>query len=183
MRRTGITHIIRAHQPPNLGISFGKRAQVITVFSSSHYCLDGDTPVTLPNGLSMRIRELADCPEVRSFSFFFFLISCLFQVLARGPNGTFVPAAVSAHLNQGQKECRELIFRDRRKLVCTPDHKILTTDGWCRADALVAGKSQVILGLEGPLYSPADDDPAHLAAFELTLGEVRWSVDLRRAAQ
>jgi diadenosine tetraphosphatase ApaH/serine/threonine PP2A family protein phosphatase len=37
-RVTGCTHIIRAHQPPDLGISLGKNAKVITVFSSSHYC-------------------------------------------------------------------------------------------------------------------------------------------------
>jgi len=37
-KETGCTHIIRAHQPPDLGISFRKGAKVITVFSSSHYC-------------------------------------------------------------------------------------------------------------------------------------------------
>uniref|UniRef100_A0A6B2L7R6 Serine/threonine-protein phosphatase n=1 Tax=Arcella intermedia TaxID=1963864 RepID=A0A6B2L7R6_9EUKA len=35
---TGCTHLIRAHQPPKLGIHISKTARVITVFSSSHYC-------------------------------------------------------------------------------------------------------------------------------------------------
>jgi len=35
---TGCTHLIRAHQPPKLGIHVAKNARVITVFSSSHYC-------------------------------------------------------------------------------------------------------------------------------------------------
>lgn len=37
-RVTGCSHIVRAHQPPDLGIQLGKNAKVITVFSSSHYC-------------------------------------------------------------------------------------------------------------------------------------------------
>eukprot|EP01096_Ripella_sp_DP13-Kostka_P013958 TRINITY_DN617_c1_g1_i1.p1 TRINITY_DN617_c1_g1~~TRINITY_DN617_c1_g1_i1.p1 ORF type:complete len:533 (+),score=182.46 TRINITY_DN617_c1_g1_i1:26-1600(+) len=35
---TGCTHMIRAHQPPTHGIEYCKRASIMTVFSSSHYC-------------------------------------------------------------------------------------------------------------------------------------------------
>ncbi|KNC55061.1 serine/threonine protein phosphatase [Thecamonas trahens ATCC 50062] len=34
---SGCSHIIRAHQAPSLGVSYAKSAQVITIFSSSHY--------------------------------------------------------------------------------------------------------------------------------------------------
>lgn len=37
-RQTGCHHLIRAHQPPNLGFEYSKSARIITVFSSSHYC-------------------------------------------------------------------------------------------------------------------------------------------------
>lgn len=37
-RKSGCTHIIRAHQPPKLGINIQKGAKLVTVFSSSHYC-------------------------------------------------------------------------------------------------------------------------------------------------
>jgi hypothetical protein len=37
-QHTGCTHIIRAHQPQQLGIHLSKTARCITVFSSSHYC-------------------------------------------------------------------------------------------------------------------------------------------------
>jgi len=37
-QNTGCSHIIRAHQPPQLGIHLSKNARCITVFSSSHYC-------------------------------------------------------------------------------------------------------------------------------------------------
>eukprot|EP01125_Pyxidicula_operculata_P022959 TRINITY_DN970_c2_g2_i3.p1 TRINITY_DN970_c2_g2~~TRINITY_DN970_c2_g2_i3.p1 ORF type:complete len:550 (-),score=76.18 TRINITY_DN970_c2_g2_i3:1920-3569(-) len=36
--KTKCTHLIRAHQPPNLGFHLAKGGRVITVFSSSHYC-------------------------------------------------------------------------------------------------------------------------------------------------
>ena len=77
---------------------------------------------------------------------------------------------MSAHQNQGQKECWELVFSDGRTLVCTRDHRILTTDGsYRRADELVARESRVVLGLEGPLYNPAEDELAHRTAFKLKL--------------
>lgn len=51
-------------------------------------------------------------------------------------------------------------------LVCTPEHRILTTSGWCEARALTQGQ-RVVLGIEGPLYDPTEDELDHLAAFEL----------------
>ena len=95
------------------------------------------------------------------------------QVLSLSDTGTFVPVKPSAFLPRGRRECMELLFSDGRKLVCTPEHEIRTTDGWCRADALVPGKSQVLLGIEAPLYDPNEDDLAHLDAFEATLDELR----------
>merc|ERR1712232_194181 len=38
VKKTGCTHIIRAHQPPSRGIEYCKSARILTVFSSSHYC-------------------------------------------------------------------------------------------------------------------------------------------------
>ena len=93
------------------------------------------------------------------------------QVLTLSAKNTFVPARPSAHLVQGRRECIELLFSDGRTLVCTPEHEIRTTDGWRHADALVKGESRVLLGVETPLYDPTEDDPAHLAAFELTLDD------------
>lgn len=36
--KTGTTHLVRAHQPPTLGVQLSRHARVITIFSSSHYC-------------------------------------------------------------------------------------------------------------------------------------------------
>jgi uncharacterized protein YheU (UPF0270 family) len=38
VKQTGCHHLIRAHQPPDHGVEYAKRARILTVFSSSHYC-------------------------------------------------------------------------------------------------------------------------------------------------
>ena len=46
---------------------------------------------------------------------------------------------------QGKKKCIELIFEDGRKISCTPDHKILTTEGWKEAQNIILNKDKIIL--------------------------------------
>ena len=36
-------------------------------YNLQNYCIDGNTPVTLASGVSMRIKDLAACPEVPCF--------------------------------------------------------------------------------------------------------------------
>lgn len=74
---------------------------------------------------------------------------------------------------QGHRPCIDLLFSDGRSLVCTPDHEIYTTEGiYCRADELIAGKSKVMLGLEGARYNADDDEEKHLKKFHLQLNEM-----------
>ena len=58
-------------------------------------------------------------------------------MLSLNLNREYVPATVSAHLLQGQRECITLVFYDGRTITCTPDHKILTQDGYVQAIQLV----------------------------------------------
>ncbi len=73
-------------------------------------------------------------------------------------------------MNQSLRDCVELILQDGRTLVCTPDHKVLCSDGrWVRADELKLEKDQVVTGLEGPIDIPSDDESGYvLKAGELT---------------
>ena len=98
-------------------------------------------------------------------------------MLTLGRNNTFVAASPSAYLQQGHKMCVKLVFSDGRVLTCTPDHLIWTTEGWVRADQLRSKQSRVILGPEAPLYDPTEDESPHLAAFNLSIGEVAQLVD------
>lgn len=129
------------------------------VYMFLEYCIHGDTPVTLASGISMKIKDLerAGLPEV----------------LSLGANKSFVPMKPDMLLPKGRRECLELLFDNGQKLVCTPDHKILVRDGsWCEARTLVAGKSQVVFGINAPLYDPTEDEAAHLSAFELVLPQL-----------
>jgi diadenosine tetraphosphatase ApaH/serine/threonine PP2A family protein phosphatase len=47
VQETGLTHMIRAHQPPEMGIEYAKGARILTVFSSSHYCGDNSAAVIM----------------------------------------------------------------------------------------------------------------------------------------
>ncbi len=67
-RVTGCTHIIRAHQPPDLGISLGKNARVITVFSSSHYCGQFNSAAVVLVS-SMRVYDMCVCVFVCACAF------------------------------------------------------------------------------------------------------------------
>ena len=83
-------------------------------------------------------------------------------------------------MQKGMRECIELVLQDGRSLVCTPDHRILRSDGrWVRADELSVGRDQVIVGLEGPLDYPGDDESGYiLEAGDLTF---RMNTELERA--
>jgi 3-isopropylmalate dehydratase small subunit len=77
-------------------------------------------------------------------------------------------------MNQGERDCVSLILQDGRKLVCTPDHKILRSDGrWIRADELNLDRDRVVMGLEAPLDEPAADE----IGYELQSGQLRLSFD------
>jgi aconitase A len=73
----------------------------------------------------------------------------------------------------GIRECVELVLQDGRTLNCTPDHKVLSSDGrWVRADELVPGKDRVVVGLEGPLDIPAEDETGYV----LNAGDMKFSM-------
>lgn len=79
--------------------------------------------------------------------------------------------ATNAHWRRGRRECIELLFSDGRTLVCTPEHRIRSTEGWCEARVLTKGQT-VVLGIEGTLYDPAEDNAAHLATFRVELDSI-----------
>ena len=89
-------------------------------------CITEGTPVLLANGTSRRIEQM---PSAGGTS--------LFAPTADGRLGRATQAKMMV---QGERECISLVLQDGRTLVCTPDHKILCTDGrWVRADELIPG--------------------------------------------
>jgi aconitase A len=122
-------------------------------------CIAAGTPVLLANGTSRAIEHL---PEAGGT-----------PVYAPDGNRKLARAVQSEMMVQGERECISLVLQDGRTLVCTPDHRILCTDGsWVRADELKLGDSRVVTALEAPLDRPAIDE----AGFELRAGERVFSM-------
>jgi DNA polymerase elongation subunit (family B) len=60
--------------------------------------------------------------------------------------------------DQGYKECVELILEDGRKIVCTPDHKLLRSDGkWIEAKDFDLNSDKVMISISYPSYNEVDD--------------------------
>ncbi|HUL47657.1 MAG TPA: aconitate hydratase AcnA [Steroidobacteraceae bacterium] len=119
-------------------------------------CISAGTPVLLANGTSRRIERMPEAGGIKVF----------------GPTeaGRLGVAVQTETMVQGERECISLVLQDGRRLVCTPDHKLLRADGrWVRADALVKGRDRLVMGLEAPLDEPAADE----AGYELCAGGFR----------
>jgi aconitase A len=120
-------------------------------------CIAKGTPVALANGVSSRIERLPRNGGTRVF----------------GPNlaGRLGTALQSELMLQGERDCVRIALQDGRTLTCTPDHKILCSDGrWVRADQLRIGHDRVLTGLEAPLDEPAADE----VGYELRAGTMTF---------
>jgi hypothetical protein len=66
--------------------------------------------------------------------------------------------AVSKVLDQGRKECVELVFADGRVVTVTEDHLMLTAERkWVAAGELEVGQAEVSAGVEHPLSTRAEN--------------------------
>ncbi len=108
-------------------------------------CIAQGTPVLLADGTT---RPIESMPAAGG--------ALVFGPAAKGRLGI---TRQSERMKNGMRDCVELVLQDGRTLVCTPDHRILCSDGrWVRADNLMVGKDRVVVGLEGPLDNPGRDE-------------------------
>jgi DNA-directed RNA polymerase beta subunit/intein/homing endonuclease len=64
----------------------------------------------------------------------------------------------TAFLDKGEKDCVEITLQDGKKLKCTPDHPMLTTDNvWVRAQDLIKGVSRLKVSVDYPLMNMASE--------------------------
>lgn len=80
------------------------------------HCVDALTPIVMADGSTRLISSLVEGDLVTSWN----------ELQQK-----FEMAPVSAVMNNGVRDCIELEFDNGKKLVCTPDHRILTKNrGW-----------------------------------------------------
>lgn len=104
-------------------------------------CIALHTPISL-QGRSERIQNLDQDVQ---------------QVYAASGEGVKLHNQI-AHYEQGMKECVALTFKDGTVLKCTPDHRILTSDGeWIEAQDLKIGDTKVQMTYRPPIFDVPDD--------------------------
>ncbi len=111
-------------------------------------CIAEGTPVLLADGTTRPIESLPAMGDALVF----------------GPTdkGRLGIARQSGLMKNGMRDCVELVLEDGRSLICTPDHRILCSDGrWVRADELLPGRDRVVVGLEGPPDNQGDDESGY----------------------
>uniref|UniRef100_A0A6C0EYQ4 DNA-directed RNA polymerase n=1 Tax=viral metagenome TaxID=1070528 RepID=A0A6C0EYQ4_9ZZZZ len=103
-------------------------------------CNNEDTPITLSNGLSVKIKSLDEnngCVNIMGWS--------------EEKNG-MVPSRQVAFMDKGTRECVELTFQDGRKLTCTEDHPVLTSDNtWVKVKDIEFNSTKIKTSITCPL--------------------------------
>jgi DNA-directed RNA polymerase beta subunit len=107
-------------------------------------CARGDTPVSLKCGLSVMIEEMdINKKHVLGWS--------------ESKNG-MVPSKQCAFMDKGMRDCVELTLEDGRKLRCTEDHPVLTSDNtWIKVKDLELNKSKVKTSVSYPLMKVKEE--------------------------
>jgi DNA-directed RNA polymerase II subunit RPB2 len=69
-----------------------------------------------------------------------------------------VPSKPSAFMDKGTRDCLELTFEDGRKIICTEDHPVLTSDNeWVKVKDLELHKSKVKTSVTYPVMKIKDE--------------------------
>lgn len=81
-------------------------------------CFDSFTPVNMYNGTSMYIKDTDHINSVLAW-----------KAASDTETDGIINTDMERFLDQGEKDCIEVLFEDGRKIVCTPDHRICDSDG------------------------------------------------------
>jgi DNA-directed RNA polymerase II subunit RPB2 len=103
-------------------------------------CGIGSTPITLSNGISLRLDSLDEnngCVNIMGWS--------------EEKNG-MVPSRQVAFMDKGTRECVELTYEDGRKITFTEDHPVLTSDNtWVKIKDIELNSTKIKTSITCPL--------------------------------
>jgi len=115
------------------------------IISGIEYCLCEGTRVTLSDGRSVAIEEVSCEGE-----------ETLLLSYSMDDKGCVMRGTQSPHrFVRGERECVEVTLEDGRQLVCTPDHRVITTRGEVRVQDLQLHSDRILSAPTGPLDSPS----------------------------
>jgi intein/homing endonuclease len=107
-------------------------------------CMAVGTPISLNSGLSINIEEMENLNgNVLGWS--------------ENKNG-MVPCKQLAFMDKGTRDCVELTFQDGRKLTCTEDHPVLTSDNtWVKVKDVELNSTKIKSSVNYPVMKMKDE--------------------------
>lgn len=88
-----------------------------------------------------------------------------------------IPRKQIEFLDKGEKDCVEITLEDGRKIRCTPDHPMLTTEKeWVRAKDLVIGQTKLKVGVTYPLME-VEEEIKECKGWSLKVGGYNLTTD------
>ena len=126
-------------------------------------CESEDTLITLSSGLSIKIKNMNE----RNW-----------EVLGwEEETDSIVKAQQTNFLYKGKKECLQLTFEDGRKVVCTPEHPILTSNNeWVKAKDLIVNETRVKSSLRG-VEVDINEEIKLCNGWKLKVGKLEFKTD------
>lgn len=126
-------------------------------------CEAEDTLITLSSGLSIKIKNMNE----RNW-----------EVLGwEEETDSIVKAQQTNFLYKGERECLQLTFEDGRKVVCTPEHPILTSNNeWVKAKDLIVNESRIKASLRG-VEVDINEEIKLCNGWELDVGKLKFKTN------
>ena len=114
------------------------------IISGIEYCLAAGTTVTLADGRGVAIEDVGQEEETQLLSY------------SMTEKGCVARPTQSPHLFvRGVRECVEVTLEDGRQIVCTSDHRVMTTRGEVRVQDLQLHSDRILSAPTGPLDRPS----------------------------
>jgi DNA-directed RNA polymerase beta subunit len=91
--------------------------------------------------------------------------------------GIIVAAKQSAFLCKGERECIEMTLQDGRKIICTPEHRLLKSNGeWTKANDFKVNEEKVKASVNYPLMK-VEEEILECNLWSMTVGNIQLSTD------
>jgi intein/homing endonuclease len=130
-------------------------------------CAEYRTPIPQTFGLSIQIQHLEQNLENN-------------KVLGWDKEtNTIIPSKQTNFMYKGERECLELTMQDGRKLICTPEHPVLTSDNeWVKVKDLKTYDSRIKTSVNYPLINICDEI-SECNGWKLDIGSIHLSTDTK----
>jgi DNA-directed RNA polymerase beta subunit len=129
-------------------------------------CVTGAVHIPISCGLSVKIETMENCDLL---------------VLGWDENTkTMINSKQSGFMDKGERECYDVTFEDGRKITCTDNHPLLTSqDQWVRVRDLVVGEDRIKSSVTYPVMD-IQQEMLLCQGWQLNAGTLRLTTETRK---